>query len=118
SKAPEDRYTSAGDFGRAALAGAAGRKDEGSARTVATGRAALLDAQELADGARVAAAVPAAAAPTAAALGRRPTGRVLISAATVIVIAAAAAVAIAVGGGGSTRPRATTPPTSQRLYAV
>jgi predicted Ser/Thr protein kinase len=40
AKRPEDRFASAGDFGRAAVAGAEGRVEQGAARTVATGAAA------------------------------------------------------------------------------
>ncbi len=45
AKRPEDRFASAGDFGRAVVAGAAGRIAAGGERSVATGRAAPLDAQ-------------------------------------------------------------------------
>ena len=43
AKRPEDRYVSAGDFGRAAVAGAGGRFDPGSGHTVARGAAAASD---------------------------------------------------------------------------
>src|SRR5450755_440781 len=43
AKRPEDRFQSAGDFGRAVIAGAVGRTDVGDDRTVATGAAAIAD---------------------------------------------------------------------------
>jgi len=45
SKRAEDRFPSAGDFGRAVLAGAAGRRFSGVERTVAVGEATIADLQ-------------------------------------------------------------------------
>ncbi len=45
AKRPADRFQSAGDFGRAVSAGAAGRTEAGDDRTVATGAAASADAR-------------------------------------------------------------------------
>ena len=52
AKAPEDRYPSAGDLGRAAIAAAAGRAVAEPERTVATGRAAPIATTEAAVAAR------------------------------------------------------------------
>ena len=124
AKRPADRYLSAGDFGRAALAGAAGRTDHGPGRTVATQGAAIADAQAPTVLAGVAPTVPAGVAPT-----ERPEARphkpgrpwrswaVPVGAAAFVAVIAAG-VAIALGSGGSTprppRPHTTpvNPPTT------
>jgi Protein kinase domain len=96
AKRPEDRFLSAGDFGRAVEAGAAGRVSAGADRTVATGAAAIADAHaqtELAD------------APP-----RRPRRRWTLAAGTAALVAViGAGVAIALGASGSgTRTTTTT----------
>ena len=117
AKRPADRYLSAGDFGRAALAGAAGRTDHAPGRTVATQGAAIADAQ--------APTVPAGGAPTVPAgvatterpdAGQHKPGRpwrswaVPVGAAAFVAVIAAG-VAIALGSGGST-PRPPPPHTT------
>jgi serine/threonine-protein kinase len=119
SKSPEDRYPSAGDLGRAALAALHGEQPTVAERTVATGAAATQTAETLsagetgnAPGEPTAAtrrlsgqSGPTATPPhgrTAAARGRG-TGRwrLAVGGGVLALVAAAAVVALASGGGGS-----------------
>jgi hypothetical protein len=78
AKRPADRFLSAGDLGRAVLAGAAGRTDHGIERTVATRGAAIADADTPTVLAGRAPTRPGAAGPIqpedATATGHRRTG--------------------------------------------
>jgi hypothetical protein len=111
AKRPADRFQSAGDFGRAVSAGAAGRTEPGGDRTVATGDAASADAGAptevagrapagLTQGASAAAdsPPPAAAARTAP---RRGSTRPWAFAAGAVLLVAVIGVAVAVAAGGS-----------------
>ena len=136
AKRPEDRFLSAGDFGRAVSAGAAGRIVTGGDRTVATGDAAIAKAHaptELAGNTRATlgagaptetdrptpaqyepTATPAHLAPTA---GTQPSRRrwTLGAGAAALVAVIGVGVAIALGASGSgpgTTPPTTTPPTT------
>ena len=130
AKRPQDRFLSAGDFGRAVTAGAAGRIDSSRDRTVATGKAALregsaptepgaLTATDAAGatvretatppGARPPAASgasagsqPPASRPTAAGtLGRTRRQRMLAAGIAATVLVIGAGIAIALGAVGS-----------------
>jgi hypothetical protein len=105
SKAPEDRYPSAGDLGRAAEAALQGERPSLPERTVATGMAATRTSETvaseptaqtrpLADGESATAAKPAAKAQ-----GRRRL--VAIAGGALALVAVAALVALLSGGGGS-----------------
>jgi Protein kinase domain len=113
SKAPEDRYPSAGDLGRAAVAALSGSSPELPERTVATGAAATRTAEP------TAAPSGPAGEPTAATRrlepddeGSRRKGRrgVLVGLAGLAAIAGVVIAAIALGGdgdeGGTTTPTA------------
>jgi hypothetical protein len=123
AKAPDQRYLSAGDLGRAAVAAASGVTLSRAERSVAVGGAAPLSAEPVA--ARAATTVPAAEAvpseagrPEATAApgggGARPAApgrrtRLSAGALAIVVIAAIGGVIAALsGGGGSTRSGATT----------
>jgi len=102
SKGPEDRYPSAGDLGRAAVAALSGATPELPERTVATGAAATRTAET------TAAQAGSPSKPTAATRrlependGRRRGGRrgALIGAGGLAAIAGIAVAAIALGGG-------------------
>ncbi len=103
SKAPEDRYPSAGDLGRAAVAALSGSSPDLPERTVATGEAATRAAETIVPGAP-------ATAPQAA-IARRPErdgadrrrGRVwsLPAAALAGVVAILLIIVLVLGGGGN-----------------
>ena len=107
AKRPEDRFMSAGDFGRAVVAGASGRVGSGDDRTVAQGAAAP--------------AAPPPAAPSARPPSPPNSRRGVTSAALLAVLAAAIVVAVVAilthktGGGGSTSATTvvSTPSTTQ-----
>jgi Protein kinase domain len=95
AKNPDERFASAGDLARAALAALDDRPARLDERTVATGEAAPR-VETIADD------VPAPAGPRAAASGRR---RILLAAtavASVVAVVTAAAIALT-GGGGDDR---------------
>jgi Protein kinase domain len=103
SKRPADRFASAGDLSRALAAGAVGRTDHGTGRAVASGGAAITDAD----------------APTEVRTGlgtqtgrRGPSRRVLAAAATGLVAAIAAGIAIAATSGGPAPTTTTTTTTT------
>jgi len=98
SKQPGDRYPSAGDLGRAAVAALSGSRPDLPERTVATGAAATRTAET------VAPAAPAPAERTAATRRLEPLTaprgrRLLVAGAGLAVVAAIAVGAIALGGG-------------------
>ena len=109
SKAPEDRYPSAGDLGRAALAALSGSTPELPERTVATGAAATETAET------TAAQAGSSGKPTAVTRrlepesdgnsGRRRRG-VLIGAVGLAAIVGVVVAAIALGGGDEGDPGA------------
>jgi hypothetical protein len=121
SKQPGDRYPSAGDLGRAAVAALSGSRPDLPERTVATGAAAT----------REAATVPAdrKSEPTAATrhlapgAGRPGPGRrraLLLGAAAVALLAGIVVAAIALGGGdegGDGGPQATASDTTRKPKA-
>ncbi len=128
AKRPADRFTSAGDFGRAAVAGAEGRTAAGSGRTVAKGQAAIVDPPSPSGAPTLRTGAPSdwRLAPTAAdgtttpkRASKRPTHRSWIAAAGAVALVAVigAAVAAALGAGGSTR-KPTTPASSTRTLPV
>jgi hypothetical protein len=136
AKSPDDRYLSAGDLGRAALAAAAGASLSRAERSVAVGAAAPLGAEPVA---RAGAAPPGAdtvpspppaeetvrsEAPTPQTLGAVPVPpggkrirpRMIAAGAALAVVAAVIAV-IASGGGGSSGQPAGCAGTSQPAAA-
>jgi len=126
AKQPADRFLSAGDFGRAAVAGAAGRTDYRRERTVAIQAAAIADAtaptelagvvpSELAAARRgepVQARGPEPRAPSAPPRPRRSWGVPAGAAALLAVIAAGVAIAIGASGSGKTTSTASSTPVS------
>jgi serine/threonine protein kinase len=113
AKRPEDRFLSAGDFGRAAVAGAAGRIDTSADRTVATGAAALRQSNVPTE---VDTPRPTIPGP------RRPRRGALLAGATALVAVIGAGVAIALGATGSgktvTTTSTTTPTTTSTSTTV
>ncbi len=114
SKQPEDRYPSAGDLGRAAVAALSGSRPDLPERTVATGAAATPTAETIAPGGEaedtdvpVRQAEPTAAtrrlAPERRGAKRRAGGRsrrsVVLAAAGLVALAAIVVGAITLGGG-------------------
>jgi serine/threonine protein kinase len=111
AKRPADRFQSAGDFGRAVSAGAVGRAEAGSDRTVATGDAAIADPRaptvvaglaqtKPAEGARRGWSAPARE--TQRTPGRRSVPRWVFGVGAVVLVAViGGAVAIGAGGSGS-----------------
>jgi DNA-binding beta-propeller fold protein YncE len=115
AKAPDERYPSGGDLGRAAVAAAAGRRPAERERLVATGAAAPVESETI-SAARPAAltqgrqdAETVAQEPSRVHRARRPAllGVALIAAAGIGV---GAAVAVGVGQGDETPPAATASP--------
>jgi serine/threonine protein kinase len=106
AKRPQDRFMSAGDFGRAVLAGAAGRTDPGHERTVAAGQAAIRDAGARTEPAGAPPPERWATAPTDPRGSRSPRSPraswVLPVGAAALIAVIAVGVALAVGAGGST----------------
>ena len=115
AKEPNERYLSAGDLGRAAVAASEGRVVTRAERSVATGHAAPADATPVA-GTQPAAGTPAAAAPTEPAAPKvaptvrapvsdtaRPSGsrRKVLAVAGAAVAVGIVAVALLAGGGSS-----------------
>jgi predicted Ser/Thr protein kinase len=102
AKRPEDRFQSAGDFGRAVLAGAAGRVAGGDGRTVATGRAAPIDPQSQTRVSPTRLAAPAGTPPSTQA--PRSQRRWLLPAGlatAVVAIGAVVAIVLASSGSGT-----------------
>jgi serine/threonine protein kinase len=115
AKRPEDRFLSAGDFGRAVLAGASGKVATGSDRSVATGDAALRDSTAPTDVGVPVAASPRPTDPTPT-IPRRGSRRWTLAAgggALVAVIGAGVAIALGSTGSGKTvTTTSTTTPTT------
>ncbi|HEY1518415.1 MAG TPA: serine/threonine-protein kinase [Solirubrobacteraceae bacterium] len=123
SKRPEDRYQSAGDLGRAAVAASSGTAVATSDRTVAVGAAAPAGTPATAapaDTQTVAHAHPAGDAPPRAAAPRRR--RLLLAGAGLAALVVAVVLAVALATGGSGSPPASTlslsPVQSQYLPAI
>jgi len=138
AKAPEDRYPSAGDLGRAALAAARGEEVTESERSVAVGEAAPHEATTASDTAatRVAhdgraaptriapepppggagAARPAPERPPGVRVRGRGRGVALLAAGVVVAVLAGLTAAIVVGDGGD--PPQTGPVSSDEVRAV
>jgi hypothetical protein len=112
SKAPEDRYPSAGDLGRAAQAALRGERTTAPERTVATGAAATRTAETISPPLEETAATGRLTVRTAATAGteqhppergRRNRGLALAGAALAVAVIAVAIVALG-GGGGDGSP--------------
>jgi serine/threonine protein kinase len=124
AKRPGDRFQSAGDFGRAVSAGAAGRTEPSGDRTVATGAAAIADANatteiaarvplELTQAAPAAGDSPPPGGPVPATRRRRSARPWAFAAGAVLLVAViGVAVAVAAGGSGPTPTTSTTSTTS------
>ncbi len=113
AKRPEDRFASAGDFGRAVVAGAAGRLVGGGERTVATGPAAPADRQAPTRVSPTRLAAPAGTPPPTQA--PRSQRRWLLPAGlatAVVAIGAVVAIVLASGGSGSGTTSSSTSTTS------
>lgn len=110
AKDPEERYPSAGDLGRAAVAGAEEQTYAEPTRSVAVGRAAAA-ATMAADEAPAATAAWSERPPT-----RRMRWRVVGAAALVAVAAVALALTLSGGGGGTTT--ATSPAVVARAWVA
>lgn len=115
SKRPADRFPSAGDFGRAVVAGVAGRTIAAEGTPVATGDATVADPQATtALGAT--APKPIAEPPVAGQPPGRPRGRpwrlVAGAAGLLILIGAGVAVALATAGGTTPPPKPKPPATN------
>lgn len=103
ARRPEDRYPSAGDLGRAALAAANGERNRGAARTVARGVAAAGPGYEPTR------ATPVPEPPTRVMPRHRARNWPAIGVGTVAVVAIAGLAAVLVLGSGSSSG----PPTAQ-----
>jgi serine/threonine protein kinase len=95
SKTPEDRYPSAGDLGRAAVAALSGSHPDLPERTVATGAAAPRTAQTI------------AIEPQGSDGGRRRTRLALAGGAVAVAAIVAVVLALGGGGGGGGEPQTT-----------
>jgi hypothetical protein len=93
SKQPDDRYPSAGDLGRAAVAALSGSRPDLPERTVATGAAATREAS-------TARPVEPPTAPTRHLAPARPRRRVAAVAGIAALVAALVAGVLVLGGGG------------------
>jgi predicted Ser/Thr protein kinase len=132
AKRPEDRFPSAGDFGRAAVAGAAGRVEHGTGLSVAVGDAAIGDEHAptemdavppeiTAPPPEITAPPPEITAPPPEITAPRPTERpgrrrwaVAGGGALVVAIGAAAALALSSGGPEPTTTTTITTTTTTR----
>jgi YVTN family beta-propeller protein len=105
AKDPDDRYQSAGDLGRAALAAVGREPGARRERVVARGAAAPVDAETVAspDQAPTVLAEPAARRRG----NRRPAWVWALAALPVLALAAVAAIALSSGGGGAAKSTAT-----------
>ncbi len=128
AKDPDERYPSAGDLGRAALAAAAGRTPSERERLVATGAAAPVESPTVTAAVKPAVSLPKEAetqlqleAETVRQAPRRKR-RPLAIAALAVVVVAGVTVAIALGGDDAPKPRdaaasATNTPTAKPTAA-
>ncbi len=96
SKTPEDRYPSAGDLGRAAVAALSGSRSDLPERTVATGAAATRTAETIAIG-----------DPPGDRGGRGRTWLALAGVAAAVAVIVAVVFALGSGGGGGGDPETT-----------
>jgi hypothetical protein len=103
SKSPEDRYPSAGDLGRAALAALKGGRVDLPERTVATGAAATRTAETIPPPARGETKPTRRLEPEPPASRARPGRRRLAVAGALVAVAAIVVAAIALGGSGGGR---------------
>jgi YVTN family beta-propeller protein len=112
AKEPEDRYQSAGDLGRAALAAVGREPAPRGERVVARGAAAPVDAETAAspDQAPTVLAEPAARRRGA----RRSVWAWALAALPVLALAVVAAIALPLGGGGGTGNGTSTPTSTPR----
>jgi Protein kinase domain len=95
SKGPDDRYPSAGDLGRAAVAALSGSQPDLPERTVATGAAATREVETIEE-----TAPTRPLDPEVAGAGNRRRRRALALGSGVVAIAAIVVAALALGGGG------------------
>ena len=100
AKDPDDRYASAGDLGRAAIAASSGERSTAPERTVAVGPAAPAGPADTQPTAPAAPAVRQRATPT-------PRRKWIWAGAAVAAIAAAAAIVVAISGGSSKQTTST-----------
>jgi serine/threonine protein kinase len=116
AKRPADRFLSAGDFGRAVVAGAAGHVASGADRTVATGDAAVRDSTaptEVDIPVPPGTPPPTDPSPTVSRRGSRRWTLAAGGAALVAVIGAGVAIALGSSGSGNTvTTTSTTTPTT------
>jgi YVTN family beta-propeller protein len=120
AKEPDDRYQSAGDLGRAALAAIGRHEAPFGERVVARGAAAPAEAETAASPDQ---APTVLADPGPRRAGRRPAWVWALAAIPVVALAVVAAVALPGGGGGtpassSTPTTATTSPAGDQVPAV
>jgi YVTN family beta-propeller protein len=123
AKAPGDRYPSAGDLGRAALAAAAGEPPSERERLVATGAAAPIEVETRTAQRPAAPSTPtllAGESRTRVQRGRQP---VLVAAALAVAVGIGVATALIVGnrggdGGAALAPAATSPAASPAAVAA
>ena len=102
AKEPDERYQSAGDLGRAALAGVGRHEAPRSERRVARGAAAPAEAETAPSPDQAPTILAEPAAPRRG--GRRPAWMWALAAVPVLALAVVAAVALSGGGGGSPTP--------------
>jgi hypothetical protein len=100
AKEPEDRFQSAGDLGRAAVAAVAGRSLDAAEQIVAVGEAAPLDPDRTAVRAAPDAGPTRVSAGDSTVESRRPRRRRWLPAVAAGVAAGAVAIAVALGSGG------------------
>jgi len=123
AKSPGDRFLSAGEFGRAVMAGAAGRSEPIAGRAVATGAVAIGRERTRGEPGAIAATVPSFDREDGAP-ARRTRTWALGGVGATLIAAIAAGVVLALGGGGprtmgwdGTGSGATARPTTQN-YSV
>ena len=104
SKAPEDRYPSAGDLGRAAQAALRGERTTAPERTVATGAAATRTAETIAVEPAGTAAKTVETEHLEPPEPGRPNRRLVVAGGALAVVALVVAVIVLTGGGGDGNP--------------
>ena len=116
AKAPDDRYQSAGDLGRAALAAAAGKQPAERERLVATGAAAPIEVETMT--AQRPATVHVSADTVVAEPTRAGTRRAPFVVALVAAVGAGVAIALTLGNGGGAGGSALLSPTGTASAAT